>query len=315
MATRWAGIDEAGYGPNFGPLVMTCVVAESPDDRPPDLWRDLGSAVSRAGGDPAALWVDDSKAIYRGGVGLDRLEAASVALLSAVRGAVPASLGALLETLQAGTLDDAELTPWLEAGDPHWPRALDHSASHAAFSGPPWRLVSVRSAVIGPARFNRVMGPGQGGSKARVHQNAFAQLLRPLWEEGSATDTRIRSDKHGGRHFYHQLLSEIFPGTWIDRGSEGPNFSHYTVRDATRRLEVQFEPRADASDGLVALASMVSKTVREVWMDVFNAYWTSRIPGLRPTAGYPLDAARFRKAIEVDCLARGLGPEVWWRSK
>ena len=39
-------------------------------------------------------------------------------------------------------------------------------------------------------------------------------------------------------------------------------------------------PRADQGDGLVALASIVSKTVRELWMDVFNAYWCRRIPGL-----------------------------------
>ena len=49
-------------------------------------------------------------------------------------------------------------------------------------------------------------------------------------------------------------------------------------------------PRADQCDGLVALASIVSKTVRELWMDVFNEYWRGRIPGLRPTAGYPSDA-------------------------
>ena len=43
---RWVGIDEAGYGPNLGPLVMTAVVAESAEDRPPDLWADLAETVS-----------------------------------------------------------------------------------------------------------------------------------------------------------------------------------------------------------------------------------------------------------------------------
>ena len=69
---RWVGIDEAGYGPNLGPLVMTAVIAESCnmmdesapvfDASPPDLWRDLASTVDRAGGDPGRLWLDDSKA-------------------------------------------------------------------------------------------------------------------------------------------------------------------------------------------------------------------------------------------------------------
>jgi hypothetical protein len=46
-----------------------------------------------------------------------------------------------------------------------------------------------------------------------------------------------------------------------------------------------------------------------------SARWAARIPGLRPTAGYPGDSARFRRAIEADCLARGLDPSLWWRAK
>ena len=73
-------------------------------------------------------------------------------------------------------------------------------------------------------------------------------------------------------------------------------------------------PRADQGDGLVALASIVSKTVRELWMDEFNAYWLRRIPDLRPTAGYPSDAVRFRQAIEDVALAERHDPAHWWRS-
>ena len=46
-----------------------------------------------------------------------------------------------------------------------------------------------------------------------------------------------------------------------------------------------------------ALASMTAKYVRELAMIAFNAFWINHLPNLRPTAGYPLDAKRFRKAI------------------
>src|SRR5262249_52406986 len=121
--------------------------------------------------------------------------------------------------------------------------------------------------------------------------------------------------KHGGRHFYYEPLIEAFPDVWIDRGDEGPLLSRYTFRAPGRRLDLCLQPRADAECGLVALASIVSKTVRERWMERFNAYWAARIPDLRPTAGYPTDAQRFREIIEPHCAARNLHPGLWWRLK
>ena len=81
------GIDEAGYGPNLGPMVLSAVIAEDPSlDRPPDLWGDLPLTVRRAA-DTATpidrLWVDDSKAILRGGVGREHLETTCLATLAA----------------------------------------------------------------------------------------------------------------------------------------------------------------------------------------------------------------------------------------
>src|SRR4051794_41570334 len=80
---RWVGIDEAGYGPNLGPMVMTAVVAEGPDDRAPDVWADLATTVARAGDPSPLLWVDDSKAILRMPSGRLRLATTFQAVLAA----------------------------------------------------------------------------------------------------------------------------------------------------------------------------------------------------------------------------------------
>src|ERR1700733_14114169 len=71
------GIDEAGYGPNLGPFVMTAVSCRVTNERASEcLWSVLGDSVRR-GSDPddGRLLVDDSKVVYsttRGLLGLER---------------------------------------------------------------------------------------------------------------------------------------------------------------------------------------------------------------------------------------------------
>jgi hypothetical protein len=330
---RWIGIDEAGYGPNLGPLVMTAVVAEAAErggavaradaSSNLDFWADLAGTVDRAGGDRARLWVDDSKAILRGGKGRDRLEAACLAAVHAAGLGLPGSLTELLAAIKAGTSEDAELSPWFDAGDraSGWPWGCGRDAIEESLgrrmlepAGAGWRLSAIESVVVGPGRFNA--GLDATGSKADVHFAAFARLLRQAWDRaGDGVATFVTGDKHGGRHYYLELLSRTFADAWIDRGPERPEVSRYTIRDGTRRVELTLMPRADRDNGLVALASIVSKAIRELWMDGFNAYWCARVPGLRPTAGYPVDAWRFRRAIEATAIAEGCDPARWWRIK
>lgn len=318
---RYIGIDEAGYGPNLGPMVMVAVSAESDRATRPDLWRDLSATVSRARSGDDRVWVDDSKAILRGGKGRDRLEATAMALIAAVGRDVPSGFAGWLDAVGAGSLEHVELSPWL---DPSHDLAVPSAAARSLcdryvamtpFGGASsWRISDVRAEVVGPSRFNA--GIQTGGNKAAAHFAAFARLLGPIWRDLPPGETaRVRGDKHGGRHFYLEPLNRAFPDCWIDRGEEGPELSRYTFRDRdqSRSLELTLTPRADADDGLVALASIMAKSLRERWMDVFNAYWTDRVPGLKPTAGYPVDARRFRAIIEPICQQRGLDVRQWWR--
>jgi hypothetical protein len=60
---------------------------------------------------------------------------------------------------------------------------------------------------------------------------------------------------------------------------------------------------------------MASKYLRELAMRALNAFWGPRVPGLRPTAGYPQDARRFRNDIAATRRELGIEERVLWRVK
>ena len=60
---------------------------------------------------------------------------------------------------------------------------------------------------------------------------------------------------------------------------------------------------------------MVSKYLRELAMLAFNAFWMAQVPGLKPTAGYPVDAKRFRREIEQAQSKLGVPDDQLWRHR
>src|SRR5437667_41004 len=75
------GIDEAGYGPNLGPFVMSIVACRVPTPDV-DLWEEMDEVVRRPGDkDVGRLLVADSKVVFSPGKGLRCLESAVLAFL------------------------------------------------------------------------------------------------------------------------------------------------------------------------------------------------------------------------------------------
>ncbi len=60
---------------------------------------------------------------------------------------------------------------------------------------------------------------------------------------------------------------------------------------------------------------MTAKYLREVLMREFNAFWQRHVPGLKPTAGYPGDAARLLDAIRPAAQRLGIAEAALWRRK
>ncbi len=247
---RWIGIDEAGYGPNIGPLVMTAVVAEAQAPsglegatHRPDLWKDLEGRVDRAAGNPACLWVDDSKAILRGGKGRKQLEMACIAAVHSAGGAIPASLAGLLSAIGAGSPDDAEVSPWLESEDleSRWPwttplRRLRNGWPIARSSRPGGDGESRRSRRSSSDRRGSMRSSWRPARRPTSISRPSRRLVVRAWDRASdGRTTFVTGDKHGGRHYYLEPLSRTFPDAWIDRGPERPESSRYTsvtVRDS-----------------------------------------------------------------------------------
>ena len=83
------GTDEAGYGPNLGPLTIAATLWEV-DRRDTDLYECLNHVVSRRQQDNK-LTIADSKTLYSPAGSIGLMETSVLAVLYAVHDRVPAS--------------------------------------------------------------------------------------------------------------------------------------------------------------------------------------------------------------------------------
>ena len=65
----------------------------------------------------------------------------------------------------------------------------------------------------------------------------------------------------------------------------------------------------------IAVASMLSKYLREALMSRFNAFWKGHLPTVEPTAGYHTDGLRFLTDINDKRLELGIADEQLIRAR
>jgi len=314
------GTDEAGYGPNLGPLVIGACAWRVPDRSSADkLYELLADAVcSEPNEDSQRLSIADSKRLYQPGSGLAQLErGVHVALLLLERRC--RAWRDVWSLLDAASLTQIDELPWHDEFDEPIPSDADSSELgplaerlSQCCEQSAVRLAALAATAVFPGEFNAAVA--RCDNKAEVLSLATLRLAGRILAELPEGAAIVLCDKHGGRNRYAALLQEVFPDELVRVRKEGAELSVYQLRTAGRSVEFRFQPKGERHLP-TALASMTAKYLRELAMRPFNDFWLRQVPGLMPTAGYPSDSRRFWNEIRAAQLRLKIADELLWRQR
>lgn len=321
----YAGIDEAGYGPMFGPLLVARAVITIPKvnraDLPaaPQLWQRLRRAVCRTlQGAHGRIVINDSKKVHTPASGVRHLERGVLAF-------------AAMAGHRLGDLHD-----WLDWLGESCHHALDHLPWYVPCSDRPWeplpgactageiavarnllestcRRIGVELSDLGAAvvledRFNRMVAATR--SKASTSFTFVAGHLQHIWDRYGEHNPFVAVDRQSGRSHYRELLAFTFPQAEIRILDEGQDTSAYQLHAGDKAMTVTFEVDADSNHMPTALASMTAKYTRELMMARFQAWFTHTAPDIKPTAGYATDAQRFWRELQPRIADLAIDPAL-----
>lgn len=321
---RVIGIDEAGYGPLLGPLVVGSVSLECRQDRydPEKLWRALG-AKSGIADSKVVLSHRDMKSGEESTLAVLALAGVEVTTRKELfdKVLVPPPelaidhLGVMstasdswactetsIQARKACEPDEREMPRW--GATPSSERVED---LRQRFEDLGIKVASARAIAVCPGLFNRAVMAGM--SKLLLDWKLFARLLA-LDRAELEPDGFAACGKLGGRSRYGALLMDLGFSSVIE---ESRARSAYDLTDLGR---VEFIRHAEAAHPPVAMASMIAKVVREHLLDQWHQMLSSAIPGLERCSGYRDPVTKRYVAQTAEARAElGIPDECFLRRK
>lgn len=320
-ATILVGIDEAGYGPILGPLVVSAVAVEVPTEHiDACLWLLLKNGVAKTpnprGGRIPIL---DSKKLYKPKEGLARLERSILSVISTWRGAPP-HLRGLLGMVCPDVPPRLAEYPWYREANSELPRQADPGGLRIAagllrrtLDERAIRVAGCFAEVLPEGHYNRLVNSTQ--NKAVVSFGLVLRLIQRVADAFPNSEIRFFVDKQGARDHYGRLLMRGFEDRRLRILEESDTRSAYELDNGHGPWRVQFAEGGESLHLPTALAAMLSKYLRELFMECFNDYWSRHAPAVKPTAGYYTDGLRFLKDIGAHVQALGVDRRMLVRER
>jgi hypothetical protein len=321
------GIDEAGYGPLLGPLVVSATafdvpraVLESAPDAMlgPDLWEVLSnSVVKKPGKKNPRLAVADSKVLHgrsKTTHGVSLLERAVLTFL-AQADRHPANLVGLLRIVCPHVVEHLSHYPWYDKAELTLPVecsvndiAVQRNSLAADLAARGVRFRGAWVEALCEGHYNQLVSATHNKAVVLFQQNM--RLIYRIAERVGSRPLWIWADRHGGRASYLRPLMTAWPDAQFEVLGESAERSGYKLTRDGVPWTIRFIVEGETHQLPVALASCFSKYVRELFMICFNRYWHQLSPDLRPTAGYSQDGQRF--LADVESLIKQQGIDRDW---
>ncbi len=292
------GIDEAGFGPILGPLVVSASAFSLPQQLlNADCWQILRKSVGRKPRHLAGrVLIADSKKAYSKSLGIKHLQRTVLACLKCL-GKEPATLTELLSLVSADCLERLNSYPWYKDAGGRQISANKADVAIAAsvlqddLAANKLKLLELKSCCLDVAYYNEMVSAVR--NKASVLFTATCTLINSAFDNFGSDGLHVIIDRQGGRVRYRRVLQQMFPDMQLKILKETPAVSSYELLRDGKQMRLHFAVGADDRFLPVALASMLSKFLRQLLIENINRYFTGFHTGLKPTAGYWKDGLRF----------------------